>query len=121
MTSKFDSDEQVTQHVIAQLDEANAALSDDVLDELRQRRQQALRDARAQVAGHSRFKGWQGAVVLPAAAVAVFAFLRYDTGEVIPALPSAALLAEVPAEDLALLEDLEFASWLAEQENEVAL
>lgn len=126
MTSKFESDEQLTRHVTEVLDDANAQLPDSVASQLQQRRHAALRQAGSESSqsATSGFAGMSGKQVwLPALAAgfAVVAILRYDGQVEVPVLPDAMLVAEVPSEDLAMLEELEFAHWLAEQEDEVAL
>ena len=52
-------------------------------------------------------------------AVAVIAavLVSYRLTDTIPAFPGELLTADVPMEDFALLEELEFANWLAEQQE----
>lgn len=56
-----------------------------------------------------------------AAAVLVAVSLNYQTAEPIPQLPLAMMNEEVPTEDLTMLEDLEFVTWLAENPQEALL
>jgi hypothetical protein len=59
---------------------------------------------------------------LPAAlAIMVAISVKYTTLENIPELPLAMMATEVPNEDFAMLEDLEFVIWLAENEQSALL
>ena len=61
-------------------------------------------------------------VALPvAAAVLVAVSLNYHTTASVPELPLAMMTEEMPIEDLALLEELEFVTWLAENEQQALL
>jgi len=61
-------------------------------------------------------------VAMPVAAVAlVVVSLQPHSDKAIPALPLAMTTSQMPAEDLALLQDLEFVTWLAENEQEISL
>lgn len=61
-------------------------------------------------------------VALPvAAAVLVAVSLNYHNAASIPELPSGMIAAQMPTEDLALLEELEFVTWLAENEQQALL
>ena len=61
-------------------------------------------------------------VALPvAAAVLVAVSLNYHTTASVPELPLAMMTEEMPTEDLALLEELEFVTWLAENEQQALL
>ncbi len=64
---------------------------------------------------------------LPKVAVPVTAALlvalswQYGTVESVPQLPIAMMSEDMPSEDLALLEDLEFVTWLAQEQAAAAL
>ncbi|WDE00715.1 hypothetical protein [Thalassomonas actiniarum] len=61
-------------------------------------------------------------LAMPVAAVAlVVVSLQPSSDKAIPALPLAMTTSQMPAEDLALLQDLEFVTWLAENEQEISL
>ena len=109
-----------------QLDSANEQLSDTVRADISQARQQALRIARQKKADKGTlfeqfiapFINYKWQLSMPmAVAAAVVILVSYTSRETIPALPEEILVADIPAEDLGLLEDLEFATWLAEQEQ----
>lgn len=122
MTSKFDS-KRVQQQITRVLDEANDNLSQQQLSDISQARMNALRQARA-----AKSTGVQGAhlnwlkrhyqIAMPVAVAVLLAVLvSYNQINTVPVIPAEMMLGEVPTEELALLEDLEFASWLAEQEQ----
>ena len=118
MTSKSSSTN-VEQLVNAKLDQANAALPLSVRQDIAAARIQA--QAKAQRPGiastfhwHS---GWSTAIASVGVALAVVVLVSYQANPVIPAIPAALLAEEIPLEDLAMLEELEFANWLAEQEE----
>ena len=56
-----------------------------------------------------------------AVAVMIVISVKYVTFETIPELPLAMMATEVPNEDFAMLEDLEFVTWLAENEQSALL
>ncbi|MBE1298689.1 MAG: hypothetical protein GJ680_02095 [Alteromonadaceae bacterium] len=122
MTSKFDS-ERVQQQVTRVLDEANDSLSQQQLSDISQARMNALRLARAakstdaQGANLSWLKRHYQLATPVAVAVLLAVLVSYNQINTVPAIPAEMMLGEVPTEELALLEDLEFASWLAEQEQ----
>jgi len=59
---------------------------------------------------------------LPAALAVIIAIsVKYTALESIPELPLAMMITEVPNEDFAMLEDLEFVVWLAENEQSALL
>ncbi len=61
-------------------------------------------------------------VALPVAAALLIAVtLNVETSDPVPAIPLALVTEDVPTEDLALLEDLEFVTWLAQNEQDVLL
>ncbi len=56
-----------------------------------------------------------------AVAVVIAISVKYASVESIPELPLAMMVTEVPNEDFAMLEDLEFVTWLAENEQNALL
>ena len=59
---------------------------------------------------------------VPVAAVIMISLsVKYASVEVIPELPLAMMAADVPTEDFAMLEDLEFVTWLAKNEQSTLL
>lgn len=122
------------QKVIEALDASVNRLPKQATDDIYQARMKALNAyqnrAKAQ-AGKEAGNGQSGIswfsspfpkVALPvAAAVLVAVSLNYHTTASIPELPLAMMTEELPTEDLALLEDLEFVTWLAENEQQALL
>ncbi len=128
------SDTQKVQKVVAEsLDQANASLTESQRADITQARLNAIKLASQQKPSQR----WLGRLfeklkpvwllqnyhlAAPAAvAVIVAVLVSYNQVETVPAIPAELMLGEVPLEELALLEDLEFASWLAEQEQKGAL
>ena len=108
------------------LDSANEQLSDAVRADISRARQQALRIARQNKSETlsirervlESFVNYKWQLSMPmAVAAAVVILVSYTSRETIPMLPEEILVADIPTEDLGLLEDLEFATWLAEQEQ----
>ncbi len=64
---------------------------------------------------------WNVVAIPIAAALLVTLSVNYLTVEVIPELPLAMIASEVPSENLAMLEELEFVIWLAENETTALL
>ena len=132
MTSKFE-DKKTQNKVIESLEHANAELSDSVLDDIAQARMNAIRAAHQQ-GEMSPFQRYLRATTemlrrellvnnlkfaAPlAVAVVVTVLVSYDQSNSIPAFPAELMSGDIPSEELAMLEDLEFASWLAEQQSE---
>jgi hypothetical protein len=56
-----------------------------------------------------------------AAAITIFISVNYVSVEAIPELPLAMMAANIPTEDFAMLEDLEFITWLAKNEQSTLL
>lgn len=56
-----------------------------------------------------------------AAVVMVVVLVKYVSVDAIPELPVVMMAADVPTEDFAMLEDLEFVTWLAENEQSILL
>lgn len=118
----------LTQKVNKALDNSVAQMSSETSVQLSNIRQAALRHAKHKVkrAKPGLFKEMKlnpfFQLSLPvAAAVLVVVSLNKYSNETIPALPLAMTTSQMPAEDLALLKDLEFVTWLAENEQEISL
>jgi len=61
-------------------------------------------------------------LVLPlglAAALIIGLLIYRDSSQVIPEIPLAMITTDMPSEDIAMLEDLAFVTWLAEHEQEI--
>ncbi|BDX05679.1 DUF3619 family protein [Planctobacterium marinum] len=132
MTSQSEQDT-LNRNVNTLLDEANAKLSDEVLSDITQARLNALHTASAKRDQKNKLpmpiQWWQRMqqevmthqfrYVAPAAvAVIVAVLVSYNQSNTVPVLPEVFFTGDIPGEELALLEDLEFASWLAEQQQE---
>lgn len=132
MTSNSEQDK-VSRKAVQALERANDRLSDDVLADIHNAREQALNQAQHKPARlrlvQSLLNRWQrmrSEVLVHqfryaapvAVAVIVAVLVSYDSDKAIPALPEAFLSDDIPGEELAMLEELEFASWLAEQQQE---
>lgn len=122
------NDDSVNKWANTHLDNANASLPQHIKDDVARARQAALQQARQAPA--SSLSTWDKVrerftpvtlmqVSVPVAvAVMVTMLVSYSSDEHIPALPVQLLTENVPAEDLDMLEELEFATWLAEQDIE---
>ena len=137
MTSKFEDksaeNQQLAQWISKQLDESNENLSEQQLSNIAQARNKALRllNEKSQLSGDDKRHGsWLKQILtfraLAYAAPAVFlaitvTMLSLNQESVIQTLPIELVNAEMPVEDLAMLEDLEFATWLAENSQEDVL
>lgn len=115
------------------LEAANADMMDEVLGDIAQVRMNAIRAAQAQKPksalnkwlnrtlewGRYDFLVDNARVAAPlAVAVVVTLLVSYNQNDTAPVIPAEFLTGDVPTEELAMLEDLEFASWLAEQQQE---
>ena len=108
------------------LDQANEGLDERVRADISHARMRALRAARQQKSSRTGFISqlisscvnykWQLSMPM-AVAAAVVILVSYTSRETIPAFPTEMLVADIPTEDLELLEDLEFATWLVQQEQ----
>lgn len=127
MTSKFKSQD-IEARVKQCLDEADQALPEQVCQDLSQARVQALAKARLVSSNGEINKAlnvlhrlYTFSFSISGASLAVAALLvvlvSYWQTDTNPEFPGELLIANVPMEDFALLEDLEFASWLAEQQE----
>ncbi|WP_281556799.1 hypothetical protein [Thalassomonas sp. RHCl1] len=118
----------VSQEINRALDSSAANMSAKTSAELAHIRQQALKHlnrettrAKPALFDSSWFKPFFQ-LAMPVAAVAlVVVSLQPSSDKAIPALPLAMTTSQMPAEDLALLQDLEFVTWLAENEQEISL
>jgi hypothetical protein len=129
----------VEQAVNTALDQSVHNLSDKALGDIYKARHAALNALKTQNAGQSRQTkkditaqfmqmAMQMAmqpfprIALPVAAAVLIAItLNVETSDPLPAIPLALVTEDVPTEDLALLEDLKFVTWLAENEQDVLL
>lgn len=142
MTSKFDDSQvslsradtkAVEKQVVGALEQANSRLSDDVLSDIAQARLNAIGKAQEINPKPFYIRYMQGAyewlrydlfvhnykMAAPlAVAVVVTVLVSYTQDNSVPVLPLELLSGDVPTEELAMLEDLEFANWLAEQQQE---
>jgi hypothetical protein len=118
LQSKSDSGEQ---KINSQLDQANAALPQSVKQDIGAARLNAQAKALALSKKRKTVRSWD--FTLPASftsvgvALVVVVLVNYKQTPVIPVLPAELLTLDVPLEDLTLLEDLEFANWLAEEQE----
>jgi len=117
MKSKFE-DDAIQQTVVETLERSTETLDNGIKHDIAMARQRALHQALKREA-----KRKQGLWLLkkqyafPSVfAVALLALVLYQKEEPIPALPKDVATAQLPLEDIYLLEDLEFATWLATQE-----
>ncbi|MBD1388497.1 hypothetical protein IC617_03565 [Neiella sp. HB171785] len=126
MTSTSNNKE-VEQLVNQQLDASNEQLTTSARNDISQARLAALRAGQNQRQYRSEQSNsvlapffnrprWQYA--MPVVALAAIMLVTYPSPETIPALPHELMSADVPNADLALLEDLEFATWLAQRQQE---
>ncbi|WP_462164853.1 hypothetical protein [Pseudoalteromonas xiamenensis] len=117
-----DNQEPLEQQMIQALDAHNAQMSDKTVRAIRAARQEALA-ARSQRKPHWFMHPVTYSIGLSFAVLfAVLLWPSWQSQSVpsITAMPNVAS-ADVPSEDLALLEDLEFATWLAANENQQIL
>lgn len=129
----LDVDSAENQQLAQQMNQALAQsienLSPDTLSDIAQARAKALAKINknrtrpkvnsAQKLAYS--NTWFTLAVPVAVAVLLGVTVKYLRVESVPALPLAMMAAQVPTEDLAMLEDLEFVSWLAENEPNALL
>lgn len=111
------------------LDQSVEKLSASTLSDITQARMQALKyfnESNSNKSYINTVKNWLTmpsiTMGLPAAlAVLITVSVKYTALENIPELPLAMMATEVPNEDFAMLEDLEFVVWLAENEQSALL
>ncbi|MFT4925046.1 MAG: hypothetical protein ACI8WB_001136 [Phenylobacterium sp.] len=133
MKSPSDQNNSIEQQVNAALDQSVNGLSVKTQMDIARVRNQALALAANPVKAPSMFKllatgigqiadkAFPKVAIPMAAAVLIGVAVNYNSVEQVPELPLAMLTSEIPAEALTLLEDLEFVTWLAENEQEVLL
>ena len=131
--SSAEQDNVTIEHTLAELDKLNDNLSVKVANDISQARINALNIAKAQQTqslflsvktGLSRFFATVlvPKTILPvgaAAAIIIMFSLTKLSSQTIPELPQALVNVDMPNEDLALLQNLEFVTWLAEHEQEI--
>ena len=120
--------QQAEQQIIAALDASVQNLPKQTQDDIYHARIKALNayQQRARQQSRTNTATWFSSpfpkVALPvAAAVLVAVSLNYHSTSSIPQLPLAMMTEEMPTEDLTMLEDLEFVTWLAENEQQTLL
>lgn len=94
----------------------NAELPAEVCDDIAQIRGQALRDARCAVEKRQSGYCWFSGVAIPAALVITLSVILWPEPQTLPLLPGEFDEEGLSNDDLAIVEELEFAHWLAEQE-----
>lgn len=128
-TVENEKQQKIEQHINEVLDQSVARLPNETLTDIARVRNIALRKMNKQAQPTSMLERFKEVMVLPvtqvampvALAVIVGILVNYHSPEEIPALPVAMVTADIPGEDLTLLEDLDFVTWLAENEQEVLL
>lgn len=113
----------IEQKVVEVLDSAEQGLPVGVKNDLAMARRKAVLQAQRQTSSGSRLINklmkplTEVKFAFPAVlAIALLYIINVDQPNSVPTLPANMLSMDLPTEDLALLEDLEFANWLAEQE-----
>lgn len=113
----------IEQKVVEVLDSAEQGLPVGVKNDLAMARRKAVLQAQRQTSSGSRLINklmkplTEIKFAFPAVlAIALLYIINVDQPNSVPTLPANMLSMDLPTEDLALLEDLEFANWLAEQE-----
>jgi len=123
---KLRSEQEVTDAVLQQLDKADSQLTEEVRQDISLARRRALAEGQGvksdDLSWVTRARDWlrQHLYVTTtpiAVAIAVVILLSYQSVEKLPVMPVELVSADVPMEDLALLEDLEFAHWLSQQQE----
>ncbi|WP_293751107.1 hypothetical protein [uncultured Paraglaciecola sp.] len=130
MKSLFDP-KHLEKQINSHLDKANEALSEDIQNDIHQARVMAIAQAKLKVntlsdstarrivSNISLRHMFSKKVIYTTTpiALALLILVSYQPTKTIPALPMGLYSEDVPMEDLAMLEDLEFADWLAEQQE----
>lgn len=104
-------------------------LSDDKLADLAHVRQISLTKGRAHAGKNNKNRflksfseyGWLNVTVPVAAVLVVAVMINVNMVTPVPEIPLAMLEGELPTEDLAMLEDLDFVIWLAKNEENMVL
>ena len=113
----------IEDRVIEQLEQANQSLPDRVKADIAYTRRKAILQAQQESNGKNRSGSSFPTLTwaTPAALAAlVTLYVSYSPTQ-IPELPAELLDEEIPAVNVALLQDLDFANWLAEQDDEALL
>lgn len=130
MKSSFDP-KNLEKQINSHLDKANDTLSENVQNDIRQARVRAVAQAKLKVntLQHPTTRHiissinlqhiFTKKVIFTATPIALtlLVLVNYTPSRTIPALPEGFYSVDVPMEDLAMLEDLEFVDWLAEQQE----
>jgi hypothetical protein len=130
MKSLFDP-KHLEKQINSHLDNANDALSENIQNDIHQARVRAVAQAKlkANTLPNSTTRNilsslnfWHiltKKVIYTAAPIALtlLVLISYKPNKTIPALPMGFYSEDFPMEDLAMLEDFEFADWLAEQQE----
>ena len=130
MKSLFDP-KRLEKQINSHLDKANDALSEDIQNDIHKARVRAIAQAKlkANTLPYSTTRQILSSINLQhifttkliytatPVALALLVLISYKPIKTIPALPGSFYSEDVPMEDLAMLEDLEFADWLAEQQE----
>jgi hypothetical protein len=123
-TMSQSDDKKLEQHVNALLEDENQNLSVQVCSDITRARVQALNKAKDKDQKHSLIErlfskqSWLVAAPLALSAV-LMVLVNIGSGDKLPPLPLTLFSQDIPVEDLAMLEELEFATWLAEQKDMV--
>jgi hypothetical protein len=129
MKSPSNQSDSVETLVTSALDQSVDNLSDKALSDIAQARHaamNALYNKKQKLTVAEQMTQWVKQpfprVAFPVAAAVVIAVsLNYSFVDSVPAIPLAMMTEDVPTEDLTLLEDLEFVTWLAQNEQDVLL
>jgi hypothetical protein len=122
---------QLEKQINSHLDEANDALSEDIQNDIQQARVRAI--AQAKLKANTLLGSTTHRIIssinlqylftkkmiytATPIALVLLVLVSYKPNKTIPVLPVGLYSEDVPMEDLAMLEDLEFADWLAEQQE----
>lgn len=117
-----DSHKKLEQQVIQALDAQNANMPDKTLRDISKIRQAALATRYQSKTYWNRRPVLYSAGFTAAALLAVMLWPQWQTHS-LPAITAMPMMThgDVPTEDINLLEDLEFATWLAANENQLLL
>lgn len=125
--SKFETNNLENQ-INTVLDDVNAELTSQQCDDISQARIQAIKLAKVRntfdfsvlsfMQSMLQKQHMMVATPLAFSALLIF-FVSFNTSDTLPHLPTNFFSDDVPMEDLTMLEELEFANWLAEQQEMV--
>lgn len=135
--SKYENEDKIKalhsqqlKYVNDELDHAVSNIPDNILADIARVRATALNQSNGQVTSKASiidkciswlFNPLIKIGVPVAVAVMIAVSVRYVSVDTIPELPLAMMATDVPNEDFAMLEDLEFVTWLAENEQSTLL